>query len=115
MNSAMPRMHIADWLQRHAVTRPMMPAIATPRARLTYAEIYRALLVSAHRLEESGIEPGQVVAVCVQSHALHCVLLMALNRLGAVSISLNPPKRTGGTIDAPQALRVDWFLIEQPF
>lgn len=110
-----PPVPIAGWFQRHAVTRPETSAIVTPRARLTYAEFHRALLVSARRLEEAHIEQGQVVAVCVQSHALHCVLLAALNRLGVVSVSLNPPKRAGEAIDVPEGLVVDWFIIEAPF
>jgi acyl-CoA synthetase (AMP-forming)/AMP-acid ligase II len=113
--SLCPPVPIAGWFQRHAVTRPERSAIVTPRARLTYAEFYRALLVSARRLEEAHIEQGQVVAICVQSHALHCVLLAALDRLGVVSISLNPPKRAGETIDAPEGVRIDRFLFEPPF
>ena len=113
--SAIPPMHYADWLQRHAVTRPDTIAIATPTHRLTYAEFYRALHVAAHRLAECKIEAGQTVALCVLNQALHCVLIAALNRMGCVPLSLPRPLKADVAISLPQGLVVDQILVEQPF
>jgi long-chain acyl-CoA synthetase len=108
ISPSIPPMHFADWFRRHASTRPESLAVVTPETRLTYLEFYRALLAVTHRLAESGIEEGQTVAVCIHNQALHCVLLAALNRLGAATISV------ALSTDMPDRLRVDRLLVEQP-
>jgi len=111
----MPPMHFADWVHRHAVARPTKAAIVTPRARLTYAEFYRAALTVARRLAECGIGHGQTIALCTQSHALLAVLLVALNRLGVVTLTRDAPPGPDESINVPDGVSIDRFVIEQPF
>ena len=114
VSSAAPPIHFAAWIWRHAVARPGWPAIVTPRVKLTYTELHLAALSTAHRLKECGVEPGQTIAICARSHALNCVLLIALNRLGAVSITLSEP-RDGHEVHVPEGVHVDRFVVETPF
>lgn len=109
-----PPMHFADWFQRHALTRPSNLAVATPRLRLTYAEFYLAVQSVIHRLSDCGVEPGQTVAICAKNSALHCVLIVALNRMGVVvlSVSRPPPNQK---MPIPNGILVDRVLIEQPY
>jgi acyl-coenzyme A synthetase/AMP-(fatty) acid ligase len=113
--SAFPAMHYADWLGRHAATRPGIAALVTPDSRFTYAELHRALHAVAHRLVEAGIEPGQTVAICAANQILHCVLILALNRLGCVPVGLTRPLMEGVAIVLPRGVAVDRILVEQPF
>jgi acyl-coenzyme A synthetase/AMP-(fatty) acid ligase len=111
----MPPMHFVDWIQRHAVARPSVPAIVTPRARLTYSEFHRASISAVHRLNAYGIERGQKIVVSAQSHALLAVLLCAFNRLGVAPLVRNVPTRPDERINVPSDFRVDKYVIEEPF
>ena len=112
LSQATSVMHFADWLHRHAVTRPTKLAIVTPRIRLTYAQYYAAVMASARNLSELGISRGLTVCICVESHALHCVLIAALNRLGTASVSVAMPVERTGAIAAPDGVHVDRFVVE---
>lgn len=97
------------------MTRPAAIAIATPRIRLTYAHFNRALHATAFRLAECKIEPGQTVALCIRNAALHCVLIAALNRMGAVPFSLYRSASAEEDISVPENLRINHVLVEQPY
>ena len=105
-------MHFADWFRRHALTRPNALAMATPARRLTYLQFHRALHASADRLARMGVAPGETVALCVRNPALHCVLIAALNRIGAVSISVAESTKADGPIEMPRSVHIDRTLVE---
>lgn len=106
--------HLADWFRNHATMRPNAVAIVTPSELLTYRGFYRTMLAATHRLAECGIEAGQTVAVCSSSPGLYYVMLVALNRMGCVSLGLNWPDRAGNEIELPYGIHVDRILVEQP-
>lgn len=108
-------MHFADWFARHAAARSPALAVVTPDVKLTYAEFHGALLATAQRLKECGIERGQTVAVSVENPALLCVLLAALNRLGVATLSCNWPDDATHSVGMLDGVRVDGYVIEQPF
>src|SRR5438309_5926597 len=99
-----PPTYYADWFQRHAVTRGNAVAVATPTGRLTYAGFYRALHVVAYRLSECGLKPGEIVGICVENQTLHCVLIVALNRMGCIPMTVGRPLKKGASITLPMGL-----------
>jgi epothilone synthetase B len=46
--------------------RPDQPAIISPARTLTYREVYNASLQLAHQLRQSGVRPGQLVAIVME-------------------------------------------------
>ena len=113
--SAIPPMHYADWLGRHAQTRPQMLAIVTPEARLSYLHLHRAIHAAAYRLAECGVESGQTVGLCMQTQALYCVMYAALNRMGCVSLSLPRPLLAGIEVPRVSNIAIDRIVLERPF
>jgi len=103
-------MHFSDWLMFHAVATPPAPAIVTPKARLTYGQLYGAVRAAANRLHKSGIKAGSTAAIWVTNPALHTVMVCALNRLGAVSVPLLhiEPGRT----TVPAGVSVDFVIAD---
>jgi|SRR5579871_794836 len=108
-------MHYADWLARHAATRPSKVAVATPNGRMTYAGLYRALNAVAFRLTDAGIRRGETVAICALNPTLAIVLIASLNRMGAVPLVTNRPLKPGVPIQLPDGLAIDRILVEQPY
>lgn len=100
----------ADWLRFHASVRPGELAIATPRVRLTYAQLYGAALSIAARLHGLGMKPGQKVAIFVVNRALQCALLVAVNRLGLCGCILPQWESRRGA--ALEAVAFDWLLFD---
>ena len=100
----------ADWLRFHASVRPGDLAFATPRARLTYAQLYEASLSIAARLHQLGMKPGQMAAVFVLNAALQTALLVAANRLGLTACIL--PQWESRRRAALDAVAFDWILTD---
>ncbi|HEY8949385.1 MAG TPA: class I adenylate-forming enzyme family protein [Rhizomicrobium sp.] len=76
--------HLLDSLAFHAATRPEQLAIATPRARLNYRQLYDASVSAALRVAQLGVERGQTVGIYAVNPALQYVLAAGANRIGAV-------------------------------
>ena len=114
-SSGFPPTYYSDWFQRHAVTRGNAVAVATPAGKLTYAGFYRAVHAIAYRLAESGVRAGEIVGICVESQPLHCVLIVALNRMGCVPMTVGRPLDEGTPIILPEGLSIDRVLVEEPF
>jgi len=100
----------ADWLRFHASMRPAELAIATPRVRLTFAQLYDASLAIAARLHRLGMKRGQTAAIFVLNPALQCTLLVAINRLGLCGCIL--PQWESRRAAALEAVAFDWFLSD---
>lgn len=105
-------MHFADWIARHAVTRPNVAAVVGPNTRLTYGEFHRAINVAARKLADMGVKRGETVALCIQTSPLQCVLIAALNRMGVVSMSITPAGKT--PIKLPEAAAPAKTVVEEP-
>jgi len=84
-------MNLADAITQQARARPHAVAIIQPRGPiLHYAELERAVRRTAQRFRREGIAPGDVVGVAMRNEPLHILVLLALARLGAVSIAVMP-------------------------
>lgn len=70
---------------------PDRPALVeVDRLSLTYQELDRGANRLAHELADRGIAKGDHVAVLSENSVEHMVALYAINRLGAVSVVLDP-------------------------
>lgn len=76
-------------VQRRARVQPHTPAIITPDAQWTYAQLGRAIAATAKRLREADIRRGARVALHLPRTADAVVLLWAVWRVRAVAIPLN--------------------------
>lgn len=83
-------MNITDPLFLHCRGKPADVALAAPGTALnlmSYARLGRAIDNVCRRIIAAGFEPGQRVAVFIDDPLLHAIVLLALTRLGIVTIS----------------------------
>jgi acyl-coenzyme A synthetase/AMP-(fatty) acid ligase len=83
-------MNISDLISRHAGLRPEAIAIGGPRRRLSYAKLDAAVGHIAERLGALGVAPGDLVGVAMRSSPFHMTVILALARLGAISVPVPP-------------------------
>ena len=83
-------MNIADLIARQARRRPGAAAIARKGISMTHAQLEASVAHVAGRLAAAGLAPGQLVAVAMRTSPLHLITILALARLGAISIPLSP-------------------------
>ena len=81
-------MNLAQILQPGAQAHPHALAVAQGPVRLTYEQFTRDARAVALHLRALGIAPGQMVAVDLARPISHWLVLLALMRLGAVTVSL---------------------------
>ncbi len=77
-------------LRQHARYRPGKAAIVEPGRQLDYGQLDRRVDFSCHTLRSKGIERGQLVGLSLQDRAECVVILLAMSRLGAVVLPLDP-------------------------
>jgi acyl-CoA synthetase (AMP-forming)/AMP-acid ligase II len=79
----------ADYLAVHAREQPDKRALADASGSLTYAELDRIVTQSALALRARGVVAGEIVGVCLPDTARHCVMLLAVVRLGAIVLPMD--------------------------
>jgi acyl-CoA synthetase len=79
---------VADLVARHAVERPHEPAVITTEHRLSWADYHQLSDRLGLCLVESGIEPGQRVAVLLPDGASAHVAFLANEKTGAVTVGI---------------------------
>lgn len=102
-------LHFIDWLAFHARTRPRLTALSSKQMTLSYRQLFLGANAIAHRLKDTGIKNGDVVAIVVANPVLHFVLIVALNCLGAVYFSITRDAK-GKAVVAPN-LPLSWALV----
>ncbi len=83
-------MNITDFLDEHARDRPDHPAIEDGESVVRYVELLARVNRAATNLRHMGVRAADVVVIMLQDSCEHIVVLCAIARLGAVSMSLNP-------------------------
>jgi len=82
--------NIVDPILFQCRINPEQPAICAPGANLepmTYAQLEFTLNALTRTVLELGFQRGQVVGVLIDNKILHAVLLLALARIGVVTVS----------------------------
>jgi acyl-CoA synthetase (AMP-forming)/AMP-acid ligase II/uncharacterized membrane protein len=72
-----------------AILHPDAPAIIDELGTLTFADVHRRSNALAHSLSQSGIAPGNGVAVMCRNHRGFVEATVALSKLGAHALYLN--------------------------
>lgn len=76
-------------LRRHAVRRPNTEALIDGDARWNYAELDAAVDRHAQALRAAGVQEHELVGILARNHATYIMELLAIARLGAVSVPIN--------------------------
>ncbi|MFP2899147.1 AMP-binding protein [Corallococcus sp. 4LFB] len=66
-----------SWVRAHAAATPDAPAVDSPWARLTYAQLEARMLALAGQLRAAGVEPGARVLIALP---LGCAAAVAGSR-----------------------------------
>lgn len=75
------------WLAKH---QPDQAALAQGNACLSYQQLWQHSQIVAAALQRDGIGAGAVVALCLQRSVPLLVTVLALQRLGAIYLPLDP-------------------------
>lgn len=85
-----------DRLHQHGLTQPdkiaieMIEGMASPPQRVTYGELEQTVLRTMAMLRAKGVAPGDRVALQLPKCLAFVYLHLAIMRLGAISLPLNP-------------------------
>jgi acyl-coenzyme A synthetase/AMP-(fatty) acid ligase len=77
-------------LYRSGEQNPASPAIVFERNVVTHGQLRGLVNACARQVHGLGVRRGDIVAITMSQSPLHCISLLALARLGAVSIPLFP-------------------------
>ncbi|HID51968.1 MAG TPA: long-chain fatty acid--CoA ligase, partial [Anaerolineae bacterium] len=78
-----------DWLTARANASPDALALMIGEERWTYGELDGLVNGVYGRLQQTGVQPGDYVAVLLPNNLAYVCLIHALARLGAVLVPLN--------------------------
>jgi acyl-CoA synthetase (AMP-forming)/AMP-acid ligase II len=78
-----------EWLFFHAERRPDAPAVATPTARLSYAELAERVRAFAAQLSAGGVGPGDRVLLALPNTPATVVAGLAVHALGGTAVEVN--------------------------
>jgi acyl-coenzyme A synthetase/AMP-(fatty) acid ligase len=99
-----------DYLAFHAAERPSAIALVDNGRAIAYEEFRRDAAKFTRALRDLGVTGGAEVAVGCRDLYLHLLLLVALERLGAVTVSLGNEEGHGAV---PPLASADLVLAEQ--
>jgi acyl-coenzyme A synthetase/AMP-(fatty) acid ligase len=84
----MHAMNIADLIASQARLRPDAPAVIAGTHKLSFAALEAAVQSSAAALAAQGLGPGDTVGIALGFAPAQVIVLLALARLGAVSVQI---------------------------
>jgi amino acid adenylation domain-containing protein len=85
-----PRCRADELVARQAAERPGEVAVAFEDRRLTYAELDAQVNGLARVLQQLGVGPGVLVAVCIERSAEMLVALLGIMRAGGAYVPVDP-------------------------
>ncbi len=99
-----------EWVSFWAKFRPDHVAVVVPKGAVRYADFDAQINKVSARLRELGLQPNHRVAVQQPNEYVHWLLLLALDRLGVASMSIDDP-----TLQQPllAALKPDFLLVAE--
>ena len=97
-----PQLPAFRYVEAHARERPEALAVSFNQDRLTYGELDRRANQLARALRDRGVAAGARIAVCIHPSADIAVAILAIHKLGACHVPLDPAypvERLGVIID----------------
>jgi long-chain acyl-CoA synthetase len=107
-------MNFADIFRLHARYRPTKPALIEGDRVVTYAEFDRTMDGICHALAAAGVARGQLIGVGLGDTARHVMLLIALTRLGAVTLPIDCRWSAEEKANVLAHFRAERLLTEAP-
>lgn len=86
----LPAMPIHHWVEQHAVERPGAIAVKFKDQSLTYQGLNQSANQLAQALMQQGVTVGDRVAVCVEPSLHIIVCILAIFKVGATYVPLDP-------------------------
>ena len=80
------------WSEKEAITFLRDGRVET---MLTYAQIWKEVTVFAEKLREQNVRRGDRVLLCLEKSLISAIAYFALQKIGAVSVPLNPGFKKG--------------------
>jgi acyl-coenzyme A synthetase/AMP-(fatty) acid ligase len=105
--------NLVDVIAANAMSVGGAPALVDRERIISYAELAQLIGRHAGLLQELGVQPKQRVALVLQDHADHLILLLAVASLGAAALSMNWRGKLEEKQAIAEAFAVD-FVIHEP-
>lgn len=83
-------MNVAEAIEQRSLEDPHAIALVDGRRLISFAALDRTILQIGSTLMREGVSPGDIVAITMGQSALHVATLLALARIGAISVQLRP-------------------------
>ncbi len=106
-------MLLDNWLAQRAETCPDRVAVATPEAKISYAQLEAEALGAARRLGSRGVRRDSVVAITMAPGAEYAIAVHALMKLGAIAFPLDP-RLAGAERRRAMGPQIPALVIEDP-
>jgi acyl-coenzyme A synthetase/AMP-(fatty) acid ligase len=104
--------HLSDPLSSSIASYPSAAALQYGDREISYSGFARDVAAVASHLVAGGVQPGETVGVYIGQAAAHWCVLLALMRVGAISVSLT--SRYEAEVDALPDLTTIVFSGESP-
>jgi acyl-coenzyme A synthetase/AMP-(fatty) acid ligase len=105
---------LMDRLLESVARAPAEPAFIAEGRVITYRAMLALVSAALRFLREKGIRPGDAVAVRMGQSPLHVIALIALARLGALTVPLFPNIREDERAALLRRFGVRWVLVDRP-
>ncbi len=86
----LPGRLLPDYVAEHAAATPAAPAVVDSRRTIDYAELNRHAELLAEELIDSGVSPGELVAIVLTKGWEQAVAVLATLRAGAAYLPVDP-------------------------
>lgn len=101
-----------DYVDYYARRTPAQMACIWKEGELSYAGLERAVNACVAMLKRQGICPGNRVAVLAAAGPTYLIALMAVSRLGAIYVGVNPKHTTREIADLIEDTDPAMFVVE---
>jgi len=91
-------MGVDQLLERSARRAPDRTAVVCAGTRCSYQELDEQANRLAHALIDAGLQPGDRVAICLESSLNAVVSIFAVLKAGGVFVVINPPTTMTGKV-----------------
>ncbi|MGQ0620760.1 MAG: class I adenylate-forming enzyme family protein [Panacagrimonas sp.] len=103
-----------DAVRQGALRDPAAPAFILPERLITHRQWWGQICATTLQLHRAGIGPGQRIGVSLGGSPRHCAVLVALSRLGAVSVPLDIRRTAAETTAIAARFGVQRVISEVP-
>jgi o-succinylbenzoate---CoA ligase len=102
-----------DWLAERTQATPDKLALIIGKERWAYSELHQMVNAICARLQETGVQPGEFVAVLLPNGLPYVCLVHALARLGAILVPLNTRLTPAEIRWQIEHVAAKWLLVDK--